>query len=144
MSEFDVLRVDPAAMVVDVDCDGDVFELVLCNIGGRVARDIVVTFSEPVHGVGCSDDVNKLPIWRNVRTMRPGKEIRVLLDSTRRLTDPDACNRFSVEVRWSSDTGAGRAVHHHDLTAYQGLPQRIDTDRLQGRPSAKPDRGDSS
>lgn len=118
-------RAGPGALVaLDVDCDDGVFELVLVNLGPLVASEIEVTFSDGLLGME-GRPIAELPVWSRLRTLRPGKEIRVLLDTTQRLRDDRKGTQFSATVAWSSLDLRHEATYEHDLGAYAGLPQRV-------------------
>lgn len=114
-----------AVVVLDVDCHEGVIELVLVNLGPGVAHDVRVTFSDGLLGLGGARSLADLPLWSRVRTLRPGKEIRVLVDSTHRLVDDSECSRFTANVRWATGTGDRNATYDHDLEAYRGMPHLV-------------------
>lgn len=113
-----------ALVVLDVDCRDGVFELVLVNLGPGVATDIEVKFSERVAGVG-DMWIDELPVWTRLKTLRPGKEIRILFDSTQRLRNDSACNHFTATTTWRAGGKRHAASYEHDLSAYAGLPQLV-------------------
>ncbi len=67
-------------VILDVDYTQGVFEFVLVNVGTDAARDVSVSFSRKVIGAD-GRVITDLPIFERLRTLRPGKEIRVFVDS---------------------------------------------------------------
>lgn len=112
-------------VVLDVDYANGVFELVLVNIGADAARDISVGFTRKLLGAG-GVIVSDLPIFSRLRTLRPGKEIRVFVDSAVDLFRRRKTNAFGSVVKWKDAAGKDhRASYRHDLDAYRGLPELI-------------------
>ncbi|MEA2003178.1 MAG: hypothetical protein U9N84_14990 [Actinomycetota bacterium] len=116
----------PAARIVlDVDYRDGAFELVLANIGDDVAHDIRVDFSRKL--IGADDTVvSALPVFQQLRTLRPGKEIRVFLDAAPGLFRRRKINTFTATVVWSGGTRSKqKARYRHDLDAYRGMPEIV-------------------
>jgi hypothetical protein len=115
----------PAQIVLDVDYRDEAFELVLVNIGDDVAHDVRVEFSRKV--IGADDTVvSALPVFQQLRTLRPGKEIRVFLDAAPGLFRRRKINTFTATVVWSGRTGSKhKARYRHDLDAYRGMPEIV-------------------
>ncbi len=114
-----------AGVVLDVDYTRGVFELVLVNVGDHVAHDVSVVFSRPLMGAH-RRRVSELPIFRRLGVLRPGREIRIFLDSATDLLRRRKTNTFIVTVTWRDGRGrVQEARYRHDLDAYRGLPQRI-------------------
>jgi hypothetical protein len=111
------------SVVLDVDFGAGFFEFVLANIGTSVAHDITVGFSRKVIGAE-GMPVTALPIFDQLRTLRPGKEVRIFIDSAVNLFRRRKTNVFAATVRWSSTSGDQyKATYRHDLDIYRGLPQ---------------------
>ena len=110
-------------IVLDVDFGAGFFEFVLANIGTSVAHDITVSFSRKVIGAG-GKSVTALPIFDQLRTLRPGKEVRIFIDSAVNLFRRRKTNVFGATVRWCDTSGEQyKATYRHDLDIYRGLPQ---------------------
>ena len=116
----------PAEVVLDVDvADGGVF-LVLHNLGGTVAHDVTVAFKPELVGVD-KQVISALPLWKRLRTLRPGSEIRVFLNTTHAiLTSRRDTQRFAAVVSWRVDRKrVPPRTYEHDLSAFAGLPDVI-------------------
>jgi len=112
-------------VVLDVDHTEGVFELVLVNLGPHVARDVRVAFSQPLLGIGGQLDVAELNVWKRIKTLRPDKEIRVLLDTAPNVFQRGKKNSFVAKVSWRDGSGTTTADYRHDLEAYRGMPTVI-------------------
>lgn len=112
-------------VVLDVDYSQGVFEIVLVNVGTDAARDVSVKFTRKVIGAD-GRVVTDLPIFQRLRTLRPGKEIRIFVDSAVALFRRRKSNAFGSVVRWRDATGKDhKASYRHDLDAYRDLPYRL-------------------
>lgn len=118
-------KAPPPGVVLDVDYVDGVFEFVLVNLGTAVARDVRVEFSRALIGLGGRTDISDLNVWKRVRTLRPGKEIRVLLDTAPNVFRRGRRNAFTVDVHWRTDHGRHLAKFRHDLEAYRDMPDII-------------------
>ena len=112
-------------VVLDVDYIDGVFELVLVNFGPDVAHDVRVEFSHPLIGLGGQLDISELNLWKRLRTLRPGKEIRVLLDSATNVFRRGKRNSFKVTVTWRTADTKQKAEYRHDLESYRGMPDIV-------------------
>ena len=112
-------------VVLDVDFGAGCFEMVIANVGSGVAHDVRVDFSRKLIGAE-GRVVTALPIFDRLRTVRPGKEVRVFVDSAVNTFKRRKLNVFSATVRWSDSDGIEyKAMYRHDLDIYRGLPQMI-------------------
>lgn len=116
----------PAEVVLDVDVVGGGVFLVLHNLGGAVAHNVTVKFKPDLVGVD-KQVISALPVWKRLQTLRPGKEIRVFLNSTHAVLNARrGAQRFTAVVSWRAD---GKQVaprtYDHDLGAFAGLPDVI-------------------
>ncbi len=109
-------------VVLDVDYVDGVFELVLVNLGPDVVHDVHVEFSRPLIGLGGQLDIRELNLWRRLRTLRPGKEIRVFLDSATNVFRRGKRNSFTATVTWRTAATKQKADYRHDLESYRGMP----------------------
>lgn len=113
------------AVVLDIDCGAGFFEMVLANVGRGVAHDVRVDFSRKVIGAE-GRVVTELPVFDRLRTLRPGKEVRVFVDSAVNLFQRRKLNVFAATVRWTDSDGVEyKTMYRHDLDIYRGLPQMI-------------------
>jgi hypothetical protein len=112
-------------VVLDIDFGAGFFEMVLANVGRGVAHDVRVDFSRKVIGAE-GRVVTALPVFDRLRTLRPGKEVRVFIDSAVNLFQRRKLNVFAATVRWTDSDGVEyKTMYRHDLDIYRGLPQMI-------------------
>lgn len=112
-------------VVLDVDYERGAFELVIANVGTTVAHDIKVTFTRSLVGAG-GNVVTKLPVFGHLRTLRPGKEVRIFLDSAASVFHRRKTNTFGCAVTWRNSAGKDhKANYQHDLDAYREMPERM-------------------
>jgi hypothetical protein len=125
MTERPPLDTPEPGVVLDVDYTKGAFELVLVNVGDHVAHDVSVEFSRPLIGAR-NLRVSELPLFRRVGVLRPGREVRVFLDSATDLFRRRKSNTFRATVTWRDGGGqAHQAQYRHDLDAYRGFPEVI-------------------
>ena len=114
-----------AQVVLDVDLTAGYFEMVLANVGGSVAHDVKVEFSRKIIGAE-GTVVTALPVFDRLRTLRPGKELRIYVDTAVDLFERRKLNVFRATVRWRNTAGSDyRAIYRHDLDLYRDLPHIV-------------------
>lgn len=116
----------PADVVLDVEvANGGVF-FVLHNLGGAVAHDVTVAFKPELIGVD-KQVISALPLWKRLRTLRPGKEIKVFFNTTHAvLAGKRETQQFTAVVSWRVDKKrVAPLTYQHDLGAFAGLPDVI-------------------
>ncbi len=113
-------------VLLDLDYTAGAFELVLVNCGTAPAYDVRVRFSRELTGIGGSQVISELPLWKRLSMLRPGKEIRVFLDSAPNVFRSRSNRRFSASVEWRDHDGAKHdATYQHDLDAYRDMPEIV-------------------
>ncbi len=75
---------DPEVLL-DVELENERFYLVLANIGQAVAFDVSVAFKKPLLGVGGDVVVSDMQVFRHLPMLRPGRELRIFVDTRREL-----------------------------------------------------------
>lgn len=113
---------DGPDVVLDVELVDGGFFLVLVNIGGAVARDVTVQFRPGLIGVD-GQKISELAVWKRLRTLRPGREIRVFYDTMHAiLARPRLEQQFSAVVSWKlGPRQSEKETYAHDLGAFAGL-----------------------
>lgn len=110
-------------VVLDVDFERSAFEIVLLNCGDRPAHDICVDFEPEIVGLVGRLDVGSLPIFAGLGVLRPGREIRIFLDSAASVWSHDSY-RFRATVSFADSAGKRQTQEYsHDLHVYRNLPQ---------------------
>ena len=104
---------DPEVLL-DVECLAGQLFLVLANVGCATAFDVKVEFKRPLWGVGGEVDVAGLRIFRRLPLLRPGKEVRVFVDTARELLQRKQPKivRARVVYRSRSERWLGESFRH--------------------------------
>lgn len=110
-------------VVLDVDFERGAFELVLLNCGDLPAHDVRVDFEPDIVGLVGRLDVGSLPIFTGLGVLRPGREIRIFLDSAASVWSHDSY-RFRATVGFADSRGKRQTREYtHDLHVFRNLPQ---------------------
>ena len=101
--------------------DGLLYVLV-ANIGERPALKVSCRFEPAFHGLGGSVEVSRLPLFRNIEYLAPGREIRTLVDSSAAYFASREPTKLEIAVTYRDEDGARRqATIAHDLGIYRDL-----------------------
>jgi hypothetical protein len=101
--------------------DGLLYVLV-ANIGERPALKVSCRFEPAFHGLGGSVEVSRLPLFRNIEYLAPGREIRTLVDSSAAYFARKEPTKLEIAVTYRDEDGARRqATIAHDLGIYRDL-----------------------
>jgi hypothetical protein len=101
--------------------DGLLYALV-ANIGERPALKVSCRFEPAFHGLGGSVEVSRLPLFRNIEYLAPGREIRTLVDSSAAYFARREPTKLEIAVTYRDEDGARRqATIAHDLGIYRDL-----------------------
>ena len=108
-------------VVVDVVFDGGVLYLELANLADRPALKVACTFDPPLIDLQ-GRDVSKLPLFRHVDFLGPGRRIRTLLDSSAGYFAREPATRVTVAVEYERPDGPRRVTEvAHDLEIFREL-----------------------
>ena len=112
--EFDV--------VVDFVFEDGLLYAVVANIGERPALKVSCRFEPGFRGLGGSVEVSRLPLFRNIEYLAPGREIRTLVDSSAAYFARKEPTKLEIAVTYRDEDGARRqATIAHDLGIYRDL-----------------------
>ena len=107
---------------VDFVFEDGLLHAVVANIGERPALKVSCRFEPAFHGLGGSVEVSRLPLFRNIEYLAPGKEIRTLVDSSAAYFARKEPTKLEVAVTYRDEDGARRqATIAHDLGIYRDL-----------------------
>lgn len=110
---------DPEVLL-DVECEQGCLYLVLANVGPVTAFDVSVEFRAPLPGIGGEVDVTELAIFRGLPLLRPGKEVRVFVDTARELLARRQPKRVLARVVYRTRTRRWLAESfRHDLRIWR-------------------------
>ena len=124
-------RVDAAKpqpdVVLDIDYERGCLYLILANLGAAPAVDVEVRFDPPLVGLGGDKQVSEMAIFRRLRLLRPGKEIRVFLDASAEFFRREKNIEFQARVSWRNRNGNSfRGEFEHDLGIYVDWIEVVD------------------
>ena len=108
-------------VVVDVVFDGGVLYLELANLSDRPALNVSCRFEPPLVDLQ-GRDVSKLPLFRRVEFLGPGRRIRTLLDSSSGYFARKTATRVTVAVEYERPDGPRQTTKlTHDLEIFRDL-----------------------
>lgn len=108
-------------VVVDVVFDGGVLYLELANLSDRPALNVSCRFEPPLVDLQ-GRDVSKLPLFRRVEFLGPGRRIRTLLDSSSGYFARKTATRVTVAVEYQRPDGPRQTTKlTHDLEIFRDL-----------------------
>jgi len=118
---------------VDFIFEDGLLHAMVANIGERPALKVSCRFEPAFHGLGGSVEVSRLPLFRNIEYLAPGREIRTLVDSSAAYFARKEPTKLEIAVTYRDEDGARRqATIAHDLGIYRDLayvvPAAEDTD----------------
>ena len=107
---------------VDFIFEDGLLHAMVANIGERPALKVSCRFEPAFHGLGGSVEVSRLPLFRNIEYLAPGKEIRTLVDSSAAYFARKEPTKLEIAVTYRDEDGARRqATIAHDLGIYRDL-----------------------
>ena len=107
---------------VDFVFEDGLLYAVVANIGERPALKVSCRFEPAFHGLGGSVEVSRLPLFRNIEYLAPGREIRTLVDSSAAYFARKEPTKLEIAVTYRDEDGARRqATIAHDLGIYRDL-----------------------
>ena len=108
-------------VVVDVVFESGVLYLELANLADRPALNVTCSFEPPLVDVQ-GRDVAKLPLFRRVEFLGPGRRIRTLLDSSSSYFAREPATRVVVAVEYERPDQPRRTTQvTHDLEIFREL-----------------------
>jgi hypothetical protein len=113
---------DDLDVIVDFEFDRGLLFVAVRNLGDRPALDVQTTFDKPFKGLGGAREIDRLRLFKRIRFLAPGREIRTLLDSTSAYFARKEPTVLTATVSYR--TAAGERRRHsitHDLSIYRDL-----------------------
>ena len=109
---------DPEVLL-DVELVDEKLYLVLVNAGPVTAFDVVVEFQKPLFGVGGEVVISEMKLFRHLPMLRPGKELRVFIDTRRELLARRQGKIVTARLVYRSRTERWLGeVFRHDLRSW--------------------------
>lgn len=92
------------------------------NFGDRPAIAVACKFEQPFKGLGGSQDMTALPLFRRIELLAPGREIRTLLDSSAAYFKRREPTKLAATLSWRGEDGERFERHVvHDLRIYRDV-----------------------
>jgi hypothetical protein len=113
-------------MILDFEFEDGALFILLRNIGERPAYKVKTTIEPPIRGLGGSQPLADLPLFRDTPFFAPGKQIRFLFDSGALYFSRSEPTRLTVRITYADDKGRKlETVIQHDLEIYRSLAYRV-------------------
>lgn len=113
-------------VIVDFHLDRGLLHVVLRNIGGASAYQVVTRFDQPFHGLGGRKDISTLALFRSVAFLPPGKQLTQLVDSVDAYFQRNEPRRLIATITCTDREGhTYKDVVPHDLDVYRDLTEAI-------------------
>jgi len=109
-------------VIVDFEFERGLLFVSVRNLGDLPALDVKTEFDKPFTGLGGSREMNRLQLFKRIRFLAPGKEIRTLVDASARYFARKEPTLLIATVTYR--TAAGERRRHsitHDLSIYRDL-----------------------
>jgi hypothetical protein len=113
---------DDLDVIVDFEFDRGLLFVAVRNLGDRPVLDVQTTFDKPFKGLGGAREIDRLRLFKRIRFLAPGREIRTLLDSSTAYFARKEPTVLTATVSYR--TAAGERRRHsitHDLSIYRDL-----------------------
>lgn len=119
----------PDVIVDFVFEDGFLF-LAITNIGSRPAERVHVDFDPEFKGLGGTQPISELPLFRNIEFLAPSRSIRTLLDSSAAYFSRGEPEQITATISFSDSSGQKFCVTiRHDLGIYRDIAFRPNPQR---------------
>lgn len=113
---------DHPEVIIDFDFDQRLFHVAVVNVSDSAAYEVSVQFDQPFCGLGGTQDVSSLPMFRCIEFLAPRKRIETFLDTSNAYFQRREPSRISADVSYRDMRGRvykRRIVH--DLSIYEDV-----------------------
>jgi hypothetical protein len=109
-------------VIVDFEFERGLLYVSVRNLGELPALDVTTSFDKPFRGLGGRREMNGLRLFKRIRFLAPGREIRTLVDTTSAYFARKEPSLLTATVTYRT-AGGGRRTHAitHDLAIYRDL-----------------------
>ena len=109
-------------VIVDFIFDEGLFFISIENIGDRPALKVSSTFNKKIFGVGGSEEISALPLFRNIEFMAPRKKIVTFVDTSTAYFQRQEPTQLMVTIAFKDSNGKlYKTTIPHDLEIYKQI-----------------------
>jgi hypothetical protein len=113
---------DHPEVIIDFDFDHGLLHVAVVNVSDLAAYEVSVDFDQPFRGLGGTQDVSSLPMFRCIEFLAPRKRIETFLDSSSAYFQRREPSRISAVVSYRDVRGrAYKRRIVHDLSIYEDV-----------------------
>jgi len=113
---------DNPQVIVDVVFDAGILSLCVTNLGDQPVWRVSVQWEPAFRGLGGTQSISDLPLFKNIEFLAPHKSISTLLDSSRAYFQRGEATRLTARLTYlTADHKTHTATIVHDLSIYQDL-----------------------
>jgi hypothetical protein len=115
-------------VIVDFSVDRGLLFVLVHNIGGAAAYQVVTRFDQPFHGLGGRKDLSRLALFKSLLFLPPGKQISQLVDHLDAYFHRDEPTLLTATLTYADRDGRRyKDVVPHDLSIYRDLVEPLPT-----------------
>lgn len=109
-------------VILDFEFERGLLFVAVRNLSGRPALDVQTRFDKPFKGLGGSREIDRLGLFKRIRFLAPGREIRTLVDSSAAYFARKEPTVLTATVSYRTPAGERRShAITHDLSIYRDL-----------------------
>lgn len=113
-------------VIVDFSVDRGLLFVLVHNIGGASAYQVVTRFNQPFHGLGGRKDLSRLALFKSLLFLPPGKQISQLVDHLDAYFHRDEPTALTATLTYTDRDGRRyKDVVPHDLSIYRDLVEPL-------------------
>lgn len=117
-----LIKTNDPSVILDVLLEDRVLVFALINLSDMAVRDVSVSFSRAVTGLGGETDIGKLPVFQKLTYLAPRKTIRVPLDRAEIFYRNNRSSVLTVTVAYRTAKGRFEGKIRHNLAVYRNFP----------------------
>lgn len=113
-------------VIVDFSVDRGLLFVLVHNIGGASAYQVVTRFDQPFNGLGGRKDLSRLALFKSLLFLPPGKQISQLVDHLDAYFQRDEPTLLTATLTYADRDGRRyKDVVPHDLSIYRDLVEPL-------------------
>src|SRR5690349_15289841 len=118
--------IEQAHIVVDFDIDSELVHIIIRNLASVAALRLRIRPSHAIIGLGGTQDLSNLNIFKEITYFAPGKEIRIFIDEHESFFTNLKSTKISFTIAFEDEFNKPiRHTIHHDLAIYKDLSYLI-------------------